>query len=721
MHNERKPLSLNTKIFESETVYYTVKSILGYGGTGITYKCISSSDGNYYCLKELYPTELADCLVRQSNGSIIFNTMFENEELLKTWIWYKENLINETKKQQVSSVDKKLEVNDPYFLKSYGTFTSDNGNLYARYDIQNGSALSPIINELSLSEIISVLITACKKLESLHNNKGLLHLDLSPANIYVIEHARGKEAYFLDFGNAKKINESDDNHRYSATEGYSAQEVLARTEGNNSSVYEVAPYSDTYSLVAILFKALTDEAYSAEHRIDPALWENKVHSKLEECGAKIAAESLINILRRGLSEQQKRYQSADQLINDLYDINKLITGNNSEIYSLVKDIEERITNFESEIKKTRKFSWIIAACFTAVVIIALAIINFCDFQAPRITLQGCSMSDNGAIEVFGDSLDCTLNITDDKGVGWHNITTSDIFFDGFTCELDELKNSNFNSYNIKLLNIQKTSDTAYIVIKAGCVKDINENTLGETRIPVVFKCKEGDNSPPTVNIGRPYPAQNNNLICNSSDITFDIYVADETQIKDVYLTQEHINKYIHAVNFNYDKMNIDETDGKYRVTFVNVEGDNGKHHIYISPGIAVDTNNNYSRGVQSHFFYLYNDENDIDMSAPAMTISTPTIVDSTVEYRIAVNDNIGIRSFALTERDITTIGFSADIKIEYVSISSSKDSVRIIRFTNIKSTSNSSEKYFIINSGVATDNFDNQTKAKISPSFSISE
>lgn len=385
----------------------------------------------------------------------------------------------------------------------------------------------------------------------------------------------------------------------------------------------------------------------------------------------------------------------------------------------------RITNFEnlftSEIKKSRKFNWIIAACFTVVVLTAFAIIGFCDFQSPKITPQGCAITDKGAIEIFGDSLDCTLNITDDKGVGWHNITPSDVIFDGFTCEVDELKNSNFNSYNLKLLNIQKTSNSPYIVIKAGCVKDVNENTIEETRIPVVFKSKEGDNTPPTISIGRPYPAQNNNLICSGSDITFDIYVDDETQIKDVYLTSKHINEYIHAVNFNYDKINITETDGKYSVTFVNVEGDNGKHHIYISPGIAVDTNNNYSRGVQSSFFYLYNDENDIDMSAPAMTISAPTIVDSTVEYRIAVNDNIGIHSFALTERDITTIGFSADIKIEYVSTSSSKDSVRIIYFTNIKSTSNSSEKYFIINSGVATDNFDNQTKAKISPSFSIPE
>lgn len=725
MHNERKPLSLNTKIFESETVYYTVKSILGYGGTGITYKCISSLDGNYYCLKELYPTELADCLVRQGNGRIIFNTIFENDELIKAWNWYKENLINESKKQQVSSVDKKSEVNDPYFLKSYGTFTSTDGNLYAKYDIQKGLTLSQIINELSLSEIMSVLITACKKLESLHTNKGLLHLDLSPANIYVIEHARGKEAYFLDFGNAKAINESDDNHRYSATEGYSAQEVLARTEGNNSSIYEVACYSDTYSLVAVLFKALTGEVYSAEHRIDSALWENKVHSKLEESGAKIAADSLINILRKGLSEQQNRYQSADQLINALYDVNKLITGNNSDINILIRDIEVRISSFENSLKgegkKTRKFIGMLAACFTGIVLIAFAIISFCDFQSPKITPQGCSITDNGAIEILGNSLDFTLNITDDKGVGWHNITISDVIFDGFTCEVDELKNTNFNSYNLKLLNVQKTSDSPYIIIKAGCVKDVNKNAIEETRIPVIFKSKEGDDTPPTINIGRPYPAQNNKLICSGSDITFDIYIADETQIKDVYLTSKHIKEYMHAVNFNYDKINISETDGKYSVTFVNVEGDNGKHYIYISPGIAVDTNNNYSRGVQSHFFYLYNDENDIDMSAPAMTISAPTIVDSMVEYRITVNDNIGIRSFALTERDITTIGFSADIKIEYASTSSSKDSVRIICFTNIKSTSNSNEKYFIINSGVATDNFDNQTKAKISPSFSITK
>ena len=220
MNTKRKPLAINTVIVDKDDKRqrYTVRSVLGYGGTGITYNCLSS-DNRYYCLKEVYPTELADCLIGEHNGKIILNPIFGAKHQA-TWDWYKDHLVKEEEMQRSTSVDPNAEANDPYFLKSYGTFTADNGNLYAKYDMENGCVLSQLIDELSPAELLSVLITACKKLDCLHTNKNHLHLDLSPSNLYVLNHASGKEAYFLDFGSALPLDNLDDtNHRFSSTEG----------------------------------------------------------------------------------------------------------------------------------------------------------------------------------------------------------------------------------------------------------------------------------------------------------------------------------------------------------------------------------------------------------------------------------------------------------------------------------------------------------------------
>ena len=157
-----------------------------------------------------------------------------------------------------------------------------------------------------------------------------------------------------------------------------------------------------------------------------------------------------------------------------------------------------------------------------------------------------------------------------------------------------------------------------------------------------------------------------------------------------------------------------------KITFINVQGSDGEHHLQFSPGLAIDTNRNYSKSVEA-IFYLYADEKNIDLSDPEITLSALSISSGETKYRMEVTDNMCIRSFDLDEKDITTIGFSADIRIEYVTTFSDQHVIRIIHFKNIKNTSDSEEKFFIINSGIATDAFSNQSSAIISPSFVLSE
>lgn len=739
MNTKRKPLAINTVIVDKDDKRqrYTVRSVLGYGGTGITYNCLSS-DNRYYCLKEVYPTELIDCLTREHNGKIILNPIFGAKHQA-TWNWYIDHLRKEEETQRTTSVDLEAEANDPYFLKSYGTFTADNGNLYAKYDMENGCVLSQLIDGLSPAELLSVLITACKKLDCLHTNKNHLHLDLSPSNLYVINHASGKEAYFLDFGSALPLDNLDDtNHRFSSTEGYSAQEVVAKAQGNQSSIYKIGKYSDTYSLVAVLFRALVGDCFSADYRLEPHLWMSKVRMKLDECGAERATDQIIEILRKGLSEKESRFQSATELFNALCAAHNTITGNNAEINELIKDIEARIANFEKTVlqkidaegKKTRvytekenektrnhvsKIAIRFAACFIAIIgmLIGLFVfLNLTDFEAPKITIQACPVSNQGC-EIYGDYFTCELRITDNKELDWHYITEKDLIFDGFEC-VPKLIHLNNGIYQLTLSNIKRMTETAQIVIREGRAKDASGNTLGETHIPLVFVNKTGDVTSPSVLIFKPSSALNQHLISVGENLTYLVSLSDETELAKENVTEE----YIHAVDFQYDRIDIGSEYGLHKITFINIRGGNGEHRVYFSPGLAIDSNKNYTKGVEVKF-YLYDDEKNIDISNPKVEISNPTILPGVIEYQLNVTDNMSIRSFDLSKKDITLIGFSANIEIEYVPTSSNQRIVRTIRFTNIKNTSDSNDMFFIVNSGIAIDSFNNQTNAEISQSFTI--
>lgn len=734
MSTKRKPLAINTVIVDKDDKRqrYTVQSVLGYGGTGITYNCLSS-EGSYSCLKEVYPTELADCLTRENNGKIILNPIFGAKHQA-TWNWYIDHLKKEEETQRTTSVDLEAEANDPYFLKSYGTFTADNGNLYAKYDMENGCVLSQLIDELSPAELLSVLITACKKLDCLHTNKNHLHLDLSPSNLYVINHASGKEAYFLDFGSALPLdNLNDTNHRFSSTEGYSAQEVVAKAQGNQSSIYKIGKYSDTYSLVAVLFRALVGDCFSADYRLEPHLWMSKVRVKLDECGVERATDQIIEILRKGLSEKEERYQTADELFNALCAAYNAITGNNTDLTQLINDIEIRIayfektvlqkidtkgeeiiTNIKEENKKTHnyvsKIAISFATCFLAIIGLFL-FFNLTDFEAPQITLQGCEKTKQG-YQINGDHFECILRISDNKELKSYSITAEDIMCDGFECE-KYLNPIGDGLYELTMLNIHSKSNNAQIIINRGHAEDAKGNTSKETRFPVVFITQKDDMIAPVVNVIAPESDTDKYLIPLGGDLIYWLSFSDDVKLNKVNLTEE----YIHAVDFEYDHIDIHCENDIYKITFVNVKGANGEHKIYISPGIAIDTSKNYSYGVESSF-YLYDSEIFIDLLKPELAIykvDTP----NQLTFRVDAKDNYGVHSFPITKQDITMVGFSADIEITYVPTLSNGNSIRIIFFTNVKSTSDSNEKFFIINSGVAKDAFNNKSEAITSPTFTI--
>ena len=111
---------------------------------------------------------------------------------------------------------------------------------------------------------------------------------------------------------------------------------------------------------------------------------------------------------------------------------------------------------------------------------------------------------------------------------------------------------------------------------------------------------------------------------------------------------------------------------------------------------------------------------DVDTSRPAMTISAAssnTVEEGgTVSYDVSVKDNIGVTFFRLNSSNITMNGFTAKI-----TVTETGDFSRKVTFSNIESTSSSSNKSFTISAEAAKDAAGNVTTKKTSPAFKIVE
>ena len=109
-----------------------------------------------------------------------------------------------------------------------------------------------------------------------------------------------------------------------------------------------------------------------------------------------------------------------------------------------------------------------------------------------------------------------------------------------------------------------------------------------------------------------------------------------------------------------------------------------------------------------------------DTTPPAVTITAanPSEVEEggTVVYTVSTSDETVVTYFSMLKSDITMKGFTAKIDIKYVS-----DEVKTITFSNVQSTSDSTQKYFILGEGVSKDFAGNVSKQKNSPAFTIKE
>ena len=211
---------------------YELLKFLGKGGFGITYLGRHILLNKYVAIKEYFPK---DNFRRESNGTQV---SYSDKSVARRNI---EKFLKEAKTMAELNHEGVVKVNDVF---------EENNTAYYVMDYIEGKSLAeqlPIAQEQALAYIKQ----AAEALQYVHT-KGILHLDIKPANIMINQSGK---AVLIDFGISKHYD-SEGKGTSLSTQGYSSgySPIEQMTPGG---LKQFTPPTDIYALGATLYKIIS--------------------------------------------------------------------------------------------------------------------------------------------------------------------------------------------------------------------------------------------------------------------------------------------------------------------------------------------------------------------------------------------------------------------------------------------------------------------------------
>lgn len=356
----RQPLAEDSIVEIGKNRRYIIDKFIGSGGFSLMYIAHLEGTSKYVALKELFPRHIEGGIAeRRDDGKIvIYNPLTEisdsdNRDMWEEVSGYLYREVELAKKASIvyNKAGKRDSQNNPDVLHISDPFQDSKGNLYITIDTAQGEALADLINRGfvrnengevltngNLGEVLQILKDTARLLARLHGDNHMLHLDLSPDNIYLTRSGAGMKLtpHIIDYGSAYDLHDPSEltAHRFTCNP-YSAPEVMALAELNDQNAgYTVDASSDTYAIVSILFYSLTGRIYSAEMLFNQQ-WKTRLRNEYNLGRYRSETDDsfvdlLIATLEKGLSSgQTTRYLTATELYTALSELQKtyLTSGN----------------------------------------------------------------------------------------------------------------------------------------------------------------------------------------------------------------------------------------------------------------------------------------------------------------------------------------------------------------------------------------------------------
>lgn len=270
---------------------YEVGSVLGEGGFGITYIGRDINLDLRVAIKEYFPSGIVN---RNNTASAEITAHYGDAQAFfekgkKSFLGEARTLAKFSNEPSIVSVrDFFSENNTAYIVMEYieGIDLKD-------YLVQNG-----VMTFHQAFSMLSPIMTALSKVHA----QGLIHRDISPANIMVMKDGTVK---LLDFGAARNVGGTDEKSLSILLKPGYAPEEQYRTKGNQG------PWTDVYALSATLYKLVTGTTPDdAMNRIfqDETVKPSSINGEIT------AAQDSV-ILKGMAVQQENRYQSVAELQN----------------------------------------------------------------------------------------------------------------------------------------------------------------------------------------------------------------------------------------------------------------------------------------------------------------------------------------------------------------------------------------------------------------------
>ncbi len=215
---------------------YIVGKVLGFGGFGVTYIGYDAQLQRTVAIKEFFPTSFATRMPGQTNI-----TAFEGKGK-QQFDFGIERFIDEARRLAKFNGIKGI-------TDIYDTFI-ENGTAYIVMEYLKGKDVKQLLSEsglLDYEKARNIIINVCDTLAPVHA-QGIIHRDISPDNIYILDTG---EIKLLDFGAARYESSANSKSLSVILKSGYAPEEQYRARGEQGS------WTDVYALAATFYKMLT--------------------------------------------------------------------------------------------------------------------------------------------------------------------------------------------------------------------------------------------------------------------------------------------------------------------------------------------------------------------------------------------------------------------------------------------------------------------------------
>lgn len=272
---------------------YQVGRVLGEGGFGITYVGRDTVLNLKVAIKEFY---MAGYVNRNHDASAtVFATLSTHQ-----------NTFTRNKEKFLSEARVLAHFYEEPGIVGVRDFCEENGTAYIIMDFLDGVNLKDYLDRkgrLSPDEAVALLMPVMRSLQRVHAD-GIIHRDISPDNIMVLEDGRTK---LLDFGAAREVSQTDIKSLSVILKPGYAPEEQYRSKGHQG------PWTDVYALAATLYRCIVGVA--------PDDSMERMYRDLLPAPADTDAAcpiAISNVIMKGLAVRQPdRYQDIGTFLTDL--------------------------------------------------------------------------------------------------------------------------------------------------------------------------------------------------------------------------------------------------------------------------------------------------------------------------------------------------------------------------------------------------------------------